>query len=646
MSGPRSIEFAGTDEELEKHLLEFARATGGWAARDPKRGGWAVSSGSLLSTNPNTLAWRIRVRREAAGLTLHPSAIALPWTRRKVARLVAFREGQLADYLTSRVRGKGAGTFDAVRLREPFAPYGSGAAALTASFAWVVASGLLGLAAACLAASLASLPLMLLAAEDVVERARIVEESGGLSLPPRAEREAMGLGSALGAAVLFGLPLGFLSGVLHSLALASGEAWTRAARLPQASFLFLWILGTAAFFGRLPFLAVPLGLLAPAGAQLGYTLLWSRRGERVREGGRAKPLVVGAGVLLAAGLLAGAVPAAARGAEFNDRLALFRDRALLGTGLGKSAARFYYRHTLLAAEPLKEFYAPPGSERPSRGLRTARAASPADQDVLRSLGFVVVPDRVAGPVDVVWQPPRLHAGESSVEAPSSTADLRQALDGLSREAFRGGTLRDVHGLALGAVYYLGPAAGLLVFAAICCPGISIMYRAMSPKSATIALLCCLFSTAGLMLLGSRAVEGITDTLDGLRKRPTPERIAEGLAHSAAPVRHEAAYRAFRLDDVPASLADPLLRASADADLRVRLWAAAALGKTRDPRALRALLERLDDQEFFVRYRAAEGLGLLGNPDAAERLRRMLREGTWYEGLYALKALRRIERGGP
>jgi len=91
----------------------------------------------------------------------------------------------------------------------------------------------------------------------------------------------------------------------------------------------------------------------------------------------------------------------------------------------------------------------------------------------------------------------------------------------------------------------------------------------------------------------------------------------------------------------AALAEALLRAADDPDLRVRLWACAALGKTGDPRALPRLLERLRDREFFVRYRAAEGLGFLRRPEAEGALAALMKEGSWYEGLLALEALRRI-----
>src|SRR4051812_36076986 len=139
MTEDKALPFAGTDEELEKYLLEFARLVGGLAGRRsaPERG-WLLSAGALLSTNPNTLRWSVRIVRTDQGLTLAETVRSLPWARAKAARIAAFRKGQLADYLTARVRGSGPEKFDPARLREPFAAFGSGVAALTGSFTWTV----------------------------------------------------------------------------------------------------------------------------------------------------------------------------------------------------------------------------------------------------------------------------------------------------------------------------------------------------------------------------------------------------------------------------------------------------------------------------------------------------------------------------
>src|SRR5262245_60506032 len=81
MTDERTLPFAGTPEELEKYLLEFARLTGGIAGRQLK-GGWRVSGGAWLSTNPNTVPWTIDVTRTDGGLSIaHRAGGLLPWTR-------------------------------------------------------------------------------------------------------------------------------------------------------------------------------------------------------------------------------------------------------------------------------------------------------------------------------------------------------------------------------------------------------------------------------------------------------------------------------------------------------------------------------------------------------------------------------------
>ncbi len=629
MSDARALEFGGTDEELEKHLLEFARGVWGWAARDPRGGGWFVSAGSTLSTNPNTIRWRIRVRREGRALSIDASARALPWTRAKVARIVAFRRSQLEDFLTARARGGARESFDPLRLREPFASYGSGPAAITAGVAWAVACGLAAMAAATLAATLASLPLVSSGIGDVLERARAAQAAGGVALPNPAHPI-----SALGAAFVFALPLAFLCGFVHSIALAVGESWMRADRLPLASFLLQAVLLAMAFLPFMPLLAIPLAVAVPLAIHAGYTIAWGRRRERVREGRRPRKAVVLAGVALAAIVAAAIVPRPAEELDFNVRLALFRDRFMLGNSIGKFGAALYYRHTLVSADPLlKQFYSS-NDALPSRLVRTAIAEDPKAAAALRALHFTIVPR--GSPSDVRVEAGSLVSGSHSVPWTGDPA----ALDTLAREAFPGSGLRRVYGLAWAAVYHAGPVFVVLASMGIFAPLFSVLFRVLRPKAALAACLAC-FLVASTILFGlAGGEESAREGLVRLRESPEPGRIAEALAHPSIAVRHEAAFRAYLHPD-PA-LAAPLLQAADDADLRVRLWAVAALGGTRDDRALAKLVARLDDPELFVRYRAAEGLGSLGRVEAVGPLLKMTRDGSWYEGLYALEALRKID----
>src|SRR5688572_20163174 len=98
----------------------------------------------------------------------------------------------------------------------------------------------------------------------------------------------------------------------------------------------------------------------------------------------------------------------------------------------------------------------------------------------------------------------------------------------------------------------------------------------------------------------------------------PAGLAEDLADARLPRRYDAVFRAFQMEST-ALFAGALLKASDDPDLRVRLWAVAALGKSGDPRVFFKLVEWFDDPELFVRYRAAEGLKFLQDPKTTSPL---------------------------
>lgn len=618
MTDEKILPFAGTPEELEKYLLEFARFTGGIAGRHD--GGWLVSGGATGSTNPNTVPWRIAVARTPEGLTLTTRVRGLPWTRAKLARISAFREGQLADYLTARVRGSAPEKFDLLRLREPFAPFGSGVAAVTASYTWTVATGLAAFAGAAGAAVLASMPLMSASIREIAAHAAALQQAGAIPLPSPAEAAATG---PFGPAAVFAFPLAFFAALVHGTALAASDLAFRAARVPQASALFLAIFAGLAFFPFLSLLAVPLALLIPIAAHAAASFVWSRRRERVRDAPRPQKTVVLIGVLLAASLAGVIVPPVSAWKENLPKIALFRDAWLLGNPLGKRIASTYYRYTLYSAEPIKELYSIDRT-RAARAQPIAGCADPSLTSRLRALGFVVTSP--AAPNDVV-------VGSGGVAPGKDLGELKLALDEHSRRTFRAGALRDLNSYAWSSLYYAGPLVVTLVLMGFLAPAISILFRKLPHRQA-------IFALSAISMI---AILVLVLVVDAPAAPADPALLADVLSDARLARRHEAAFRASQLEST-APLAGPLLRACDDADLRVRLWAVAALGKSGDPRALPKLIERLDDPEIFVRYRAAEGLELLRDPKAAGALEKMMRERSWYEGLYALAALRVLQPG--
>jgi len=599
-----ALPFAGTDEELEKYLLEFARLVGGLAGRHHRlERCWMLSAGARMSTNPNTTPWRIRIRRADGGLILEEQAPSLPWTRAKAARIVAFRKGQVADFLTARVRGSGPEKFDVLRLREPFAPYGSGVAALTGSFTWAVLTGVAALAAAYVAVVLASLPFIHVVLRGIVARSRLLQEAGAIPLPSVAEALSTGL---LGPAIVFALPVAFFAGLVHAAALVACDCGFRTARVPQASAIFLAILFGAAWWPFVGVAAIPLALAVPILTHLGASLAWARRREKIREQPKPDRKLVLIGVILAASVAGAIVPHATPWKEAQFRVALFRDGWLLGNAPGRAIASTYYRYTLYTAEPIK----------PERQQPTAACGDPRIAEKLRERGYVIVKDPAAA--DVVVAP----SGDLS-----SLAQRRQ-------DSFRGGALRELCALGWHAVYYAGPLAAVVVFMGAFAPFVSILFRKLPPKTALFAL-CATAMVSSLALVLAR---------EGQPPTPEPADLADAMTDARPHKRHEAVVLAWQRESTK-ELADALLKVSDDPDFRVRLWACAALGKSGDPdRAVPVLVRHLDDPEIYVRYRAAEGLGLLADRRAVEPLLRVMRDKSWYEGTYALDALRSIAPG--
>jgi hypothetical protein len=305
------------------------------------------------------------------------------------------------------------------------------------------------------------------------------------------------------------------------------------------------------------------------------------------------------------------------------RIALFRDSWLLGNPAGRGIASTYYRYTLYTAEPVKRLYSADGS-RSTRAQPIAACADPSTANRLRALGFTVTAP--GKPSDVV-------VGDGGVAPGRDLAELKAALDAHSERTFRGRMLSELVSNAWYAVYYVGPLAILIVLMGCFAPLVSILFRKLPPRSAVVALCGCAMGTSLVLVLVAEKPVAVTD----------PAILSDALGDGRPALRHEAAFRAWNLDST-APLAGALLKAADDPDLRVRLWACAALGKSGDPRAFPKLVERLEDPEIFVRYRAAQGLEYLKDPRAVEPLLRRMREGWWYEGLYALEALRRIRPG--
>jgi hypothetical protein len=124
-------------------------------------------------------------------------------------------------------------------------------------------------------------------------------------------------------------------------------------------------------------------------------------------------------------------------------------------------------------------------------------------------------------------------------------------------------------------------------------------------------------------------------------RPAVKPLIAALKGDHPLVRRHAAQALGEIKDPRA--VEPLIAALRDKDPLIRRHAVEALGKMRDLRAIRPLIAVLnDDGESYVRMSAAEALGGVEAPGAAEALISALEDKHWNVRSRAAKALGRIK----
>ncbi|MBI4563567.1 MAG: HEAT repeat domain-containing protein [Planctomycetes bacterium] len=684
-----------------RRSLEAAARELDASVREDGAEGWIVAGGTWLSTHPNTVRWLVHVAPAGEGtwrLAGRPSR--LPWTRRRMEFLTAFRSRQVAD-LVRRPRSL------APHERSPFSS-SAGPPQVAFRISREVAAAALSMALLLTAVLLAAIPIVEGEIDRMQGRVEVFQRVGMIPLPTAGELSALRFADRLAAAFLLAAPVAFFLGAVHALVHGLGSRFEIVARFAPWSSAFLLGACTMAYWPRMnPLLAVVLAIMAPAAAQLGTGLVWGRGRDEVRDGRAPRRLswavkIGGAAAVLA--ILAVLIPFPRGTSERTDATSVFRDRYLLTNALGRAFGRFYYRYTLYAAEPLKPAYGKnpdaPDAAVYDRDQRTVLVIGKIDGEErhLKDMEFLIerVPDsQTAAPLiekkqhdlyvlaqdvsrPVSWLQERgllgrticlqgpsqdRPAGLRVVPILSDDATWRRAVFDACRFSWLQGTLVELSWEGWTALFYAGPAfLLLLVIGAIAAP-VGYLYARFSIAAGHAAIAgVFLLSAAGLAaFLASRSGE-IARIVDIREERTddlkTLEILEKGLQDADADVRYEAAHRAYQLLRRPSfprgRLVDPLLRGVNDPEIRVRLWCAAALGWTRDERARPALHAVTRDPEIFVRYRAAEGLGALDQaswrtsraapPESIETLRAMMATGWWYEGLYALNALRKIEPG--
>lgn len=659
-------DWSGTSEDLVALLARAAGNFGGWAGKDRKTGDHILQFGTFLSTNTNTLRWRARVRQDGNQLSWKAESLTWPWTRAKYRRVTDFRLGQLTDFVENLLRGgKNIHRFESPSTRNPFVAVGREISGITIAWTWLILSCLVCGVLSWIAMTLGSLLLIDRVIATHAERSALVATLGGVALPSLGEIAETGFLFRLGCAASFAFAIAFFVGSAYGLIQVAGELWAPLSRAAWVPFAFFTCLLFLALF---PILAIhstiAISLLVPTVAHAGYTLVWGRKREKRSALTPSKPkwMAVVAGIALAGIVLGAITPRPREGSAVTDSMAGFRDRYLLPNPVGEPLARLYYRTTLYAAAPMKDFYDPEPLGY-ARQIRIALLAgnAPEVERNLRRMHFVLdktAPEKLveqAGrkPYDLVlFLGPGTPPSDDVLAVPAdiSLEALRKKVSGASRDSFRASWLRDMAQVGWLSVFYLGPFALFSFLAAFLLPGISLLFRKFSRRAAVVALAgLCLGSVAALGLVlsanGPKLAAIRTIQSAGLEEEKTPERLKPFLTHEDPDVRFEAILRLHRFakgrKERTTGMTDAVIRLLEDPDRRVRLWACGTLGKLRDPAGVKHLLAAMQDPEVFVRYRAAEGLGDLRARAAIEPLKKMAREDWWYCGMYALEALRKI-----
>jgi hypothetical protein len=681
----------GGNSAFHQALVAAARELDA-TVRDGPGDSWTVSGGTPACGNPNAAPWKAVAAMENGAWSVTSRPSGLPWNRRRAAEIADYRTRQLEALIREPRK---------LDLHERL-PFRTGPALpeRAEAFAWIVLGGALAMAFTLVAVTLAGVPLIERELAGLANRAEVMTRIGALPLPSRAELDGFGWMDRLAAAFLIATPIAFFLGGLHAGVNGIGERFVNVARFAPWGLVFIGASTLLAFLPRVPLpFAILAALLVPAAAFLGTSLAWGRRRDIPATAPRSRRFkaVWIVAILVLAALALVLVPTPTTNDSRIQETSRFRDRFLLGTPAGRALAHFYYAYTLYAAEAVKPVYS---SKRTTfdRQIKTALIIGKVgmDVEVLRAPPFnftverakdsdaaapliarrqhdlYVVANALTQPFEVLARhgllgrtiaqggtPDFLPGGGKVrvIPAPAKDEDLVKALDDVYQLGGLESMLLELTWLGWTAVFYAGPVFVLLLAAAPFAAGLAWLTRRHSPQGVRRVVVGLFAGSLAALIVIFIARWGPMNRVAALKRLPADDQkaidlLAAGLRDPDPNVRYEAAFQSYmklKPATFPRGGLTPELRAgTADASVRVRLWCAAALGLTRDPAVRPDILESMDDADMLVRYRAAEGLENLDTKrqpvpkESVAKLVEMVKTRPWYEGMYALDALRRIE----
>jgi hypothetical protein len=702
-SRTRDIPLPAGEADPKSRLRAALQQLGYRRARGKTQDASAGMPGSLNHLNPNRLKHSLKWTHspEDASLHLEARSACLPWTRRRVERLL---EGHL-ERVEQRLSGQGAQEEKGAARILVVPPVGE--AGFFPSLGSVFLSLLLGTLFACLVHLAFGYGLIRDTLDSLIAKSDLLARFSPLPFPEHDDLQALPDTFRWACALFFAIPLGMMTGLAGSLLLLVGEVWQRMCR-SAIPLLFLTCVALCAYayppepglWNVLCTLTLPCAILA------GYTLGWGIRGAtpcRSFLSARRSTFFLLALLLLIQGWvdLNRALPAFAGGRAAN--FLEFRDRHLLRSRVGAWLTDFYYTYTLYPAEAIK-----PPLRRTEKaalictkdGTLRARISTlledkgvrpisvDEDQDPARLVAkggfdFLLLDPESAGTLEVLrntgecdgWGAihdaavlvgapediEALYRGEGSsfpperLSTPLNPEKLGAALASVSERLDRTGNLRRVTRLSLystlAGLWLLSALTKMLLVLLPSLIGLHLGLRSLRtsrPFYRIVVLVPAVLASGILswvLYVHGPETREIAEIRSLGADTNSAELLCSYLGHPNPDVRYEAAYGLWRFEQqgrATRACGPAKVHGIEDPDPRVRAWSALLLGREESRAARDALIQALEDPALFVRTKAAAALGRTGDAYALEALERRLDdEDAWYVRQHLLSARRTL-----
>ena len=602
-----SIELVVSSEQFSEIIDAYAATF--HCAITKKHNRYLLKAGSLFSLNPNTIRHNIYIDLLDNGkIHMKFYAIFLPFISKKIKRILCFRLIQLKDFMKMYSKGMGS---QSATMREYVVPFTviteNNVTPVIKSLIWILLSLLVSLLLTFVVSTLFGISIIYNIIDNITGHVNYIQQLGEISLPSPNELASIDFIFKVGCTVIFVAPIAFFISVVLSTFICLSEFIDLISNYTVWVITFLVII---LFFSFVPIvniiLAIILSVSIPMVSYIGYSIIWGLKGEKRRSmiGEKcaiSRKLGIFTAFLLAILLMIFYIYDI-NSKDTTKSIALFRDRFLMNSYIGRKVADFYYKHTLYPAYIIK---------------------SPEEQN--NNIAFI--------------------------QDTSNSSKIYSFID----TVFRGKNLRELVGTSILFTYYIGPLLLLFILVSPIVFLLVVIYKKKRMAFVVVAILG-IVAMSILLLYPSDSLPHPSDHDFYIK---ISEFLNRGGEYIPVDIGYEVTYGMFcYLDkggtDRNDNMRRLLLKTVYSEDLRVRGWACEALGLLEGEDVVNILITSLEkDPELYVRYHVANALGhILKNAkrgstilDINQRyniisaLKNAIRNDWWYVGMYSLEAVR-------